>query len=162
MKDLNYIDILIVEDNANDAELAILALKEENLANNLIWLKDGVQALDFIFAEGEFANRDDKKHPKLILLDLKMPKIGGIEVLKKIRGDENTKNIPVVVMTSSKEEKDIIATYNLGVNSYIVKPVDFEKFNKSVREIGFYWLVVNQPPINVNDNLKIDLSNPVT
>lgn len=156
MKDLNYIDILIVEDNPNDAELAILALKEENLANNLIWLKDGVQALDFIFAEGEYANRDSENYPKLILLDLKMPKIGGIEVLKRIRGDENTKNIPVVVMTSSKEEKDIIATYNLGVNSYIVKPLDFDKFNKSVREIGFYWLVVNQPPINVNDNLKVD------
>lgn len=147
MTDQTYIDILIVEDNPNDAELAILALKEENLANNLTWLKDGVQALDFIFAEGEYAGRDIEKRPKLILLDLKMPKVGGIEVLQRIRADERTKNIPVVVMTSSKEEKDIIATYNLGVNSYIVKPVDFEKFNKSVREIGFYWLVVNHPPV---------------
>lgn len=142
-----YIDILIVEDNPNDAELAILALKEENLANNLIWLKDGAQALDFIFAEGEYAGRDMEKRPKLILLDLKMPKIGGIEVLKRIRSDERTKNIPVVVMTSSKEEKDVIATYNLGVNSYIVKPVNFDQFSKSIREIGFYWLVVNHPPI---------------
>lgn len=147
MSDQTYIDILIVEDNPNDAQLAILALKEENLANNLTWLKDGVQALDFIFAEGEYKGRDIEKRPKLVLLDLKMPKIGGIEVLQRIRADERTKNIPVVVMTSSKEEKDIIATYNLGVNSYIVKPVDFEKFNKSVREIGFYWLVVNHPPI---------------
>jgi|SRR3954468_12561344 len=149
MNDQNYVDILLVEDNPNDAELAILALKEENLANNLIWLKDGALALDFIFAKGQYSNRNGEKHPKLILLDLKMPKIGGIDVLKKIRGDESTKNIPVVVMTSSQEEKDIIATYNLGVNSYIVKPLDFDKFNRSVREIGFYWVVVNHPPINV-------------
>jgi two-component system response regulator len=149
-----YLDILIVEDNPNDAELAILALKGENLANNLIWLKDGVQALNFIFAEGEYTGRDIEKRPKLILLDLKMPKIGGIEVLKRIRGDERTKNIPVVVMTSSKEEKDIIATYDLGVNSYIVKPVDFEQFNRSIRDIGFYWLVVNQPPV-IKSELKV-------
>jgi two-component system response regulator len=150
----DYIDILIVEDNANDAELAILALKGENLANNLIWLKDGVQALDFIFAEGEYIGRDIEKRPKIILLDLKMPRVGGIEVLRRIRADERTKSIPVVVMTSSKEEKDIIATYNLGVNSYIVKPVDFEQFNKSIRDMGFYWLVVNQPPV-VEKELKI-------
>jgi two-component system response regulator len=154
MKNQDYIDILIVEDNSNDAELAILALKGENLANNLIWLKDGVQALDFIFAEGEYIGRDIEKRPKIILLDLKMPRVGGIEVLRRIRADERTKSIPVVVMTSSKEEKDIIATYDLGVNSYIVKPVDFEQFNKSIRDMGFYWLVVNQPPV-VESELKL-------
>jgi two-component system response regulator len=154
MENQDYIDILIVEDNSNDAELAILALKGENLANNLIWLKDGVQALDFIFAEGEYIGRDIEKRPKIILLDLKMPRVGGIEVLRRIRSDERTKNIPVVVMTSSKEEKDIIATYNLGVNSYIVKPVDFEQFNKSIRDMGFYWLVVNQPPV-VKSELRL-------
>jgi two-component system response regulator len=153
MKNQDYIDILIVEDNSNDAELAILALKGENLANNLIWLKDGVQALDFIFAEGEYIGRDIEKRPKIILLDLKMPRVGGIEVLRRIRADERTKSIPVVVMTSSKEEKDIIATYDLGVNSYIVKPVDFDQFNKSIRDMGFYWLVVNQPPV-VESELK--------
>jgi two-component system response regulator len=153
MKNQDYIDILIVEDNPNDAELAILALKGENLANNLIWLKDGVQALDFIFAEGEYIGRDIEKRPKIILLDLKMPRVGGIEVLRRIRADERTKSIPVVVMTSSKEEKDIIATYDLGVNSYIVKPVDFDQFNKSIRDMGFYWLVVNQPPV-VESELK--------
>jgi CheY-like chemotaxis protein len=154
MKNQDYLDILIVEDNPNDAELAILALKGENLANNLIWLKDGVQALDFLFGEGEYIGRDVEKRPKIILLDLKMPRVGGIEVLRRIRGDERTKNIPVVVMTSSKEEKDIIASYDLGVNSYIVKPVDFDQFNKSIRDMGFYWLVVNQPPV-VENELKL-------
>lgn len=140
------VNILFVEDNIYDAELAILALKEEGLANNLTWLKDGAAALDFIFAKGEYEGRNMDEHPKIILLDLKMPKVGGIEVLRTIRSHEKTKHIPVVVMTSSKEEKDIIDTYDLGVNSYIVKPVDFDKFTKSVKEIGFYWLVVNQPP----------------
>ena len=141
------IDILFVEDSVYDAELAMIALKEEGLANNLIWLKDGAEALDFIFAKGQYSIRDIEDQPKIILLDLKMPKVGGIEVLKQIRENEKTKNIPVVVMTSSKEERDIIDTYKLGVNSYIVKPVDFDKFTKSVKEIGFYWLVVNQAPI---------------
>lgn len=144
----DFIEILLVEDSPIDAELTLLALKEENLGNNMIWLKDGVQALDFLFAEGEFSDRKIENQPKLILLDLKMPKIGGVEVLRKLRADERTKNIPVVVMTSSKEEKDIIITYELGVNSYIVKPVDFDKFSKSVKEIGFYWLLMNHPPIS--------------
>jgi two-component system, response regulator len=146
-QELSFVEVLLVEDSSNDGELAIMAMKEENLANNLVWLKDGAQALDFIFAEGDFQNRDIENQPKLILLDLKMPKVGGIDVLRRIRGDERTKSIPVVVMTSSKEERDIIETYKLGVNSYIVKPVDFEKFTKSVKEIGFYWLLVNHPPL---------------
>jgi two-component system response regulator len=147
MKPVDFVEILIVEDNANDAELALIALREEKLANNVVWLKDGAQALDFIFAEGEYSGREILNQPKLILLDLKMPKVGGIEVLRKIRNDERTKSIPVAVMTSSSEEKDIIATYKLWVNSYIVKPVDFDKFSQCVKEVGLYWLVVNHPPV---------------
>ncbi len=147
MKDNAFVEILIVEDSPNDAELALIALRDENLANNVIWLKDGAEALDFIFCEGEYSERDIDNQPKIILLDLKMPKVGGIEVLRRVRADERTKSIPVVVMTSSKEDKDIVETYRLGVNSYIVKPVDFDKFTNSIREIGFYWLVVNQPPV---------------
>jgi two-component system response regulator len=147
MKDFNFIEVLLVEDNSSDAELAISSLREEMLANNLVWVKDGAAAIDFIFAQGEYSNREINNQPRIILLDLKMPKVGGIEVLKKIRSDERTKSIPVVVMTSSKEEKDIINSYNLGVNSYIVKPVDFDKFTKCVKEIGLYWLVINHPPI---------------
>ncbi len=147
MKNNAFVEILIVEDSPNDAELALIALRDENLANNVIWLKDGAEALDFIFCEGEYSGRDIDNQPKIILLDLKMPKVGGIEVLRRVRADERTKSIPVVVMTSSKEDKDIVETYQLGVNSYIVKPVDFDKFTNSIREIGFYWLVVNQPPV---------------
>jgi len=148
MKTHNFVDILFVEDSPIDAELTLFALKEENLANNIVWLKDGAQALDFIFAEGEFSSRNMDNQPKLILLDLKMPKVGGVEVVKRIRSDERTKSIPIVIMTSSKEEKDVVDTYKLGVNSYIVKPVDFDKFSKSVKEIGFYWLLMNTPPFN--------------
>ncbi len=147
MKTSEFIDILFVEDSAIDAELTLIALREENLANNVIWLQDGAQALDFIFAEGEYAHRQIENQPKLILLDLKMPKVGGIEVVERIRGDERTKQIPIVIMTSSKEEKDVVDSYKLGINSYIVKPVDFDKFSKSVKEIGFYWLLMNQSPI---------------
>ena len=150
MKNNGFVEILLVEDNENDANLTIIALQEENLANNLIWLKDGAQALDFIFGEGKYAGRDIEHQPKLILLDLKMPKVGGIEVLKKIRSDERTKGLPVAVMTSSKEEKDIVATYKLGVNSYIVKPVNFDNFTKCVKEVGFYWMLINQPPVKEN------------
>lgn len=147
MKEHAFVEILFVEDNSSDAELALLALEEENLANNVVWLKNGAEALDFIFAEGAYKDRDIDNQPKLILLDLKMPKVGGIQVLEKIRADERTKSIPVAVMTSSKEEQDVIDTYRLGVNSYIVKPVDFDKFTTTVKEIGFYWLLVNNPPI---------------
>lgn len=142
----NFVEILLVEDNPNDAELTLMALNENNLSNHIVWLKNGKEALDFLFGNGSYSDRNTKNQPKIILLDLKMPKVGGLEVLKKIRSDERTRKIPVAVLTSSKEEKDIIESYHLGVNSYIVKPVDFDKFIESVKEIGFYWLLINQPP----------------
>jgi two-component system response regulator len=140
------VEILLVEDNMSDAELTIRALKKKNLANHLIHLKNGAEALEFIFAEGAYAGRDLKKTPKVILLDLKMPKVDGLEVLAKIRADERTKKIPVVVLTSSNEDPDIEACYQLGVNSYIVKPVQFEDFFKAVSDLGFYWLLLNKVP----------------
>lgn len=142
----NSVEILLVEDNMHDAELAIRALKKKNLANNLIHLKDGAEAIDFLFGEGRYAGQD-LKAPKVILLDLKMPKVNGLEVLARIRGEERTKNIPVVVLTSSKEDPDIRECYRLGVNSYIVKPVEFDDFLNAVSELGFYWLLLNQPPL---------------
>jgi two-component system response regulator len=137
----NIVEILLVEDNPDDAELTIRALKKHNLANNLLHLQDGEEALNFIFSP------QTASLPKIILLDIKMPKVDGIEVLRKIKSDEHRKIIPVVVLTSSKEERDIIETYKLGVNAYIVKPVEFEKFVSAVSEIGFFWLLLNQPPI---------------
>ena len=137
--DNNAVEILLVEDNPDDAELAIRALKKHKLANNLMHLKDGEEAVNFLFSS-------QSPIPKLILLDLKMPKIDGIEILKKLKSDPQKKVIPVVVLTSSKEEKDIVESYRLGVNAYIVKPVDFEKFVSAVTEIGLFWLVLNQPP----------------
>ena len=144
--DSKEIEILLVEDNPNDAELTIRALKKSKLANNLFHVKDGAQALDFIFAKGEFSSRKMESKPKLILLDLKLPKVDGLEVLMQIKSNELTKLIPVVMLTSSKEQKDIIESYNLGVNSYIVKPVEFEKFVQAVSELGLYWLLYNQAP----------------
>ncbi len=138
------IQILLVEDNPSDAELTIRALRKKNLANKLIHLKNGAEALDFIFTRGNYAGRDALKVPKVILLDLKMPKVHGLEVLAALRADEKTKRIPVVVLTSSNEDPDIDACYALGVNSYIVKPVDFDNFVKAVSELGFYWLLLNQ------------------
>ncbi|MGZ3763796.1 MAG: response regulator [Mucilaginibacter sp.] len=140
----NKVEILLVEDNPHDAEMTIRALKRANLANRLIHVKDGAEALDFLFAKGMYADRDVKNKPKVILLDIKMPKIDGIEVLRQIKANEATKKIPVVIMTSSKEEQDIITSYDLGVNSFVVKPVDFESFAKAVSELGFYWLIINQ------------------
>ena len=150
MAQYDGVDILLVEDNKSDAELTIRALKKKNLANNLIHLKDGEEALDFIFARGKYAGEvaDLFRIPKVILLDLKMPKINGIEVLEKIRAHEKTKKIPVVILTSSKEDPDIEACYALGVNSYIVKPVEFENFVKAVSDLGFYWLLLNNVPQN--------------
>lgn len=142
----NQIEILLVEDNMDDAGLTIRALKKSNLCNSLVHLYDGAEALDFIFATGKYSDRDVNDRPKVILLDLNMPKVGGIEVLRKIKSDDRTRSIPVVVMTSSKEEKDIVDSYELGVNSYIVKPVGFEDFSKAVAELGLYWLLVNQAP----------------
>jgi two-component system response regulator len=140
------IQILLVEDNKSDAMLTIRALKKHNLANNLIHLNDGTQALDFIFGKGLYAGRDITDKPKVIFLDIKMPKVSGLEVLRIIKNDERTKFIPVVIMTSSQEERDIIESHKLGVNSYVVKPVGFENFSKTIADLGFYWLVINNPP----------------
>ena len=137
------VEILLIEDSMNDAEMTIRALKKHNIANNLIHLKDGAQALDFLFAMGEFSGRDIMQKPKVILLDLKMPKVDGIEVLARIKSDERTKQIPVVVLTSSKEHPDVEQCYKLGVNSYIVKPVEFDSFLKAVTNLGLYWMLLN-------------------
>lgn len=142
----NSIEILLVEDNLSDAELTIRALKKRNLANNLIHLKNGAEALDFVFGLGAYEGRNLDNHPKLILLDLKMPKINGMEVLAKIKADDRTKKIPVVVLTSSKEDPDVSECYRLGANSYIVKPVEFDNFLQAVTELGLYWIVLNHPP----------------
>ena len=143
---MDDVEILLVEDNPADIELTLRALKKNNIANRIEVVSDGEQALDFIFAKGKYSQRDIKRNPKLILLDLKLPKIGGLEILKEIKSNSHTKMIPVVMLTSSNEEKDIIESYKLGANSYIVKPVDFDKFIVSVNDIGMYWLLVNQPP----------------
>jgi CheY-like chemotaxis protein len=142
----NEIEILLVEDNPNDVELALRALTKNNLANRVLIVKDGAEALDFIFGRGAHENRKVENVPRVILLDLKLPKVDGIEVLRSIRSDERTKFIPVVILTSSSEERDIVETYKLGVNSYIVKPVNFEKFIEVVRELGYYWLLLNHRP----------------
>ena len=145
---VKMVEILLVEDNPNDAELAIRALKKSNLANKLVWVKDGAEALDFVFATGSYAERNVENGPKVILLDLRLPKVDGMEVLRRVKGDERTKSIPVVVLTSSKEDRDVIESYKLGVNSFISKPVEFDAFAKVVSELGLYWLLVNQPPVH--------------
>ncbi len=141
------VEILLVEDNPTDAELAIRALKKSNLANRLVWVKDGAEALDFIFATGAYAGRSIGNGPRVILLDLRLPKVDGMEVLRRVKGDERTRTIPVVVLTSSKEDRDVAESYRLGVNSYISKPVAFDQFAKTVAELGLYWLLVNRPPV---------------
>jgi CheY-like chemotaxis protein len=140
------IDILLVEDNPDDIELAIHALREEKLANHITIARDGEQALDVIFCRGEYADRTFDAPPRLILLDLKLPKVDGLDVLRAVKGDERTKAIPIVVMTSSSEERDLIDSYKLGVNAYVQKPVDFERFRGVVKDLGMFWLVINQPP----------------
>jgi len=144
MKNLIEVEILLVEDNPNDAEMTLRALKKNNLSNEVLVVKDGEEALDYLYTRGEYAQRGLDNHPKIILLDLKLPKVNGKEVLRTIKNDPEKKVIPVIVLTSSKEERDIVESYQLGVNSYIVKPVDFDKFFKAIEEVGLYWLLVNQ------------------
>ena len=145
MDKFENVDILLVEDNPNDAELAIRALRKGNLANHITWVKDGAEALEFIFRSGAYAERPDQ-NPKLILLDLKLPKVDGIEVLKRIKADERTRVIPVVMVTSSAEGRDVVESYKLGVNSYIVKPVEFEQFSETMTKAGYYWMLMNKTP----------------
>lgn len=146
MKNFNPVDILIVEDNPNDIELIVRALKKQNLANEFFIVEDGQEALDFLFFKGKFENRSRNKQIKVIFLDLKLPKINGLEVLKVIKSSPETKNLPVVVITSSKEDPDIKAAYELGANSYIVKPVEFNDFINAIQSTGYYWLLVNEIP----------------
>jgi two-component system, response regulator len=143
------LDILLVEDNQDDADLALHALRQEKLANRILVARDGEEALDFLFCRGGFSNRSFDHPPKLVLLDLKLPKVDGMEVLRQVKSNPRTKTIPIVILTSSKEERDLVASYNLGANSYIQKPVDFDKFRETVKNVGLYWLVTNQPvPVN--------------
>ena len=144
--DKDTVEILLVEDNPNDVELAMHALKTHNLANRIDIVRDGAEALEYIIATGVYSHRTIDNAPKVILLDLKLPKVDGLEVLQRIKADPRTRMIPVVIMTSSREESDVVESYKLGVNSYIVKPVDFEQFAESVRQLGLYWLLLNQPP----------------
>ena len=140
------VEILLVEDNPNDVELTLQALRASHLANDIMVVRDGAEALDFIMCRGPFADRDITNWPKVILLDLKLPKVDGIEVLRQTKADPRTKMIPIVVLTSSTQDKDIVESYQLGVNSYIAKPVDFQQFTESVKHLGLYWLVYNQSP----------------
>jgi two-component system, response regulator len=142
----NEIEILLVEDNPDDLDMTLRALRKSNVANKIQVARDGAEALDFIFCEGAFAGRQIESVPKVILLDLKLPKVDGFDVLRRIKSDSRTKTIPVVVLTSSKEQRDVVESYHLGVNSYIVKPVNFEGFLTAVAELGMYWLLLNQPP----------------
>ncbi|MFA6598394.1 MAG: response regulator [Ignavibacteriaceae bacterium] len=141
------VDILLVEDNLNDVELALRALKKNRIANNIFVVNDGEEALDFIYCRNKHENRKPNNPPKVILLDLKLPKVDGLEVLKILKSDEEKKIIPIIVLTSSNQEKDMIESYKLGVNSYIQKPVDFDQFVESVKQIGMYWLLINQLPL---------------
>jgi two-component system response regulator len=141
------VDILLVEDNPDDLELALHALRKENLANNIHIARDGEEALEFLFCQGPHAERSFERPPKLVLLDLKLPKVDGLEVLKRLKADARTRAIPIVILTSSKEERDLINGYGLGANSYIQKPVDFEQFRATIKTIGLYWLVINQLPV---------------
>ena len=142
------VDILLVADNLDDAELALHALRQEKLANNIFVARDGEEALEFIFCSGAFTQRSFDHPPKLILLDLKLPKVDGMEVLKRLKSDPRTRTIPVVIMTSSKEDRDLVNGYGLGGNSYIQKPVDFAQFRETVKQVGLYWLVTNQPSVD--------------
>ena len=142
----SIMEILLVEDNPNDIKLALRAFQKHNITNQLHVVRDGAEALEFIFCTDRYADRHIESRPRLILLDLKLPLVDGLEVLRQIKRDERTQMIPVVILTSSQEESDLVASYKLGVNSYIVKPVDFEQFSNVVQQLGFYWLLLNQPP----------------
>src|SRR5262249_10863046 len=144
----SIVEILLVEDSQDDIDLALHALRQGKVVNNIFVVRDGEEALDFLFCRGTFVDRTFDHPPKLVLLDLKLPKVDGLQVLKQVKSDPRTKTIPVVIMTSSKEERDLIEGYNSGVNSYIQKPVDFEQFRSTVKTLGLYWVVVNQPPLN--------------
>ena len=146
MNENTHVEILLVEDNPQDLELAQRALRKANLTNRIAVTRDGAEALEFIFCEGAYAARKIEDTPKVILLDLKLPKVDGLEVLKRIKDDPRTRAIPVVMLTSSKEQNDVVESYQLGVNSYIVKPVNFEGFVEAVQQLGMYWLLLNQPP----------------
>jgi len=148
MNETNIVEILIVEDSPQDLELIMRALRKANITNRIQVARDGAEALEFIFCEGPHAARTIKDIPNVILLDLKLPKVDGLEVLKRIKADPRTQSIPVAVLTSSKEQRDVVESYKLGVNSYIVKPVNFEGFMAAVQELGMYWLLLNQPPKN--------------
>jgi len=141
--------ILLVEDNPDDVELTMRAFRKNNIANNVVVARDGVEALDYLFGRGAYADRNIKDTPRLILLDLKLPKVDGLQVLERLRADEHTKLTPVVILTSSKEEQDLISGYKTGANSYVRKPVDFNRFVEAVREIGLYWLLINEPPPDI-------------
>ena len=146
MNDSSMVEILIVEDTPQDLDLALRALRKAKVTNRIHIARDGEEAIQFIFCEGPYSERKLENGPNVILLDLKLPKIDGLEVLKRIKSDPRTRAIPVVVLTSSKEQKDVVESYNLGVNSYIVKPVNFEQFSEAVQKLGMYWLLLNQPP----------------
>lgn len=146
MKEYNAIEILLVEDNPNDVELTLRALRKNNFVNHIHVVTDGEEALEYFFATGKYSDRDIRMSPKLVILDLKLPKIDGLEILRRVKADERTKTIPIVILTSSKEESDVLSGYQLGANSFIVKPVDFEKFIATVKELGMYWLLLNEPP----------------
>jgi len=141
------VDILLVEDNSDDVELTLHALRREHLANNIYTVRDGEEALEFLFCTGSHSNRNFDHPPRLVLLDLKLPKVNGLEVLKRVKQDPRTRSIPIVVLTSSKEERDLVDSYNLGANSYIQKPVDFDQFREMVKSTGLYWMVTNQHPL---------------
>jgi len=147
MSEDQIIEVLLVEDNPNDAELALRALRKHHLANSIIHVEDGAEALDFVYARNAYAGRNKFNRPKLILLDLKLPKVDGQEVLRALKADADLRSIPVVILTTSREECDVMSSYQNGVNSYIVKPVDFSKFVDAIRQLGLYWLLINEPPV---------------
>ncbi len=145
--DNQQVDILLVEDNPYEARLTLMSLEEQHISNNIYHVDDGAEALDFIFAKGNYASRNVENTPRMILLDLNMPKIGGLEVLRRIKADDRTKTIPIVILSSSREDSDLVSSYMLGVNSYVVKPVEFDTFTKAISDIGSYWMLLNESTV---------------